>query len=347
MAEKTRVAVVMGGISTEYEISIVSGTNVCNVLPRERILVRPVVINKDATWRVGDWLSDDEKYAGLGDEIAAQHPAHALASLVDDGIDVAFIALHGPGGEDGTIQGFFQTAGIAHTGSGVLGNAVGMDKIITKSIVAANGFDTAKHIAAMSAEILKDVSAFAARVEDELGLPCVVKISNEGSSRNIDIPQDRAALEKALASIAAAGGEMLIEEFIKGREVTCAVIDKPGEDYSIALPPTELVPKSNTWFDYHAKYTDGATDEITPARITSEETAEVQRIALAVHKAVHCGGMSRTDMMMRNGRFYVIEINTIPGLTGNSLIPQAAAAAGISFPELLEIQVRWALQRSR
>ena len=306
MAEKTRVAVVMGGISTEHEISILSGTNVCSGLSREKFQVRPVVIERDGRWRLGAWLKK-EAFFELDPGVPALHPADALKFLVDDGLDVAFIALHGPGGEDGVIQGFLQTAGVPYTGSSVLGNAVGMDKIITKHIVAANGFNVARHVAAMSTDILDDVPGFADRIEKEIGLPCVVKISNEGSSRNIEIPRKRDELEDALSSIAAVGGELLIEEFIKGREITCSVIDKPaGGGNSIALPPTELVPKSNSWFDYHAKYTPGATDEITPAPISAEETAEVQRIALACHEVVHCGGMSRTDMMMRDGRFYVL-----------------------------------------
>ena len=343
---RMNVAVVMGGISTEHEISLMSGTNVCNAIPRERFNVKPVIIEKNGQWNVwSGWLSNREIFEKFPPNHAQLSPVDALSKLLKGNVDVVFLALHGPGGEDGVIQGFFETAGLPYTGSGVLGNAVGMDKILTKQILLQEGLATPKYIKEDSIEILENCMTFSDRVESELGFPCVPKISNQGSSKNVGIAKDRQQLESLLLEFARSGDEVLVEEFISGRELTCAVIDKPGERNSLALPPTELVPISSDWFDLHAKYTPGATDEITPARITPEETAEVQSIALKCHKVLHCGGMSRTDMMMKDGKFYVLEINTIPGLTATSLIPQAAAVEGISFPELLEIQLLWALEK--
>jgi D-alanine-D-alanine ligase len=344
--KKIRVAVVMGGTSTEHDVSINSGSNVCSVLPKTTFDVLPVIICMDGKWKVGnDWIRGSEEFTGLPGDNAAVDPLRATGQLLEKGIDVVFIVLHGPGGEDGVIQGFFETAGLPYTGSGVLGNAVGMDKIIFKRIISTEGIATPDFITADCSSLEHSQREFAEIVVQRLGLPCVAKISNQGSSHNIGIAKSVDELTGMLTEFSSAGDELLVEEFIDGREITCAVIDRPGEIASLALPPTELVPKSSTWFDYHAKYTPGATDEITPARINEEQTREIQRIAVVCHKVAHCGGMSRTDTILRNNTFYVTEINTIPGLTSTSLIPQAAAVAGISFPELLEIQVRWALEQ--
>jgi D-alanine-D-alanine ligase len=347
MAErKVRVAVVMGGISSEHTVSLESGRNVCNgLLLTKRYLVKPVVITLENGWRVfPDWIESD--FSGMPTEVEEIDAGRALAGLISAGVEVVFIAMHGPGGEDGVIQGFFQTAGIPYTGSGVLGNAVGMDKVITKSVLMHVGIPTAPFMTVDSAEVLRDVDKLVSSAGKVLGFPCVAKVSNEGSSHNMGIASDAGELRGLLKRIATPGKLILIEQFIRGRELTCAVIERVGWDKPRALPPTELVPKTSKFFDYEAKYTPGATDEITPARISGETTARVQEIALRCHSELRCGGMSRTDMIMQeDGELFVLEINTIPGLTGTSLIPQAAAVAGISFSELLEIQVEWALSQ--
>lgn len=342
---KINVAVVMGGISSEHEISIKSGVNVCNAIPRDRFNVKPVVITRAGGWLVGTgWLAPGRPFTGFPPGIRSHGPAAALSLLHEAGVHVVFIALHGPGGEDGTIQGFFETVGMPYTGSGVLGNAVGMDKILTKQVLLQEGIATPRFLRARTRELQGGVGAFAHRIETELGYPSVPKVSNQGSSHGVGIAEDRAALEGFLAEFLGKGNEILVEEYIAGRELTCAVIDRPGGQPPLALPPTELVPVASKFFDFHAKYTPGATEEITPARIDAAQTAEVQRTALAVHRALHCGGMSRTDMILRDGSLYVLEINTIPGMTDTSLVPQAARAVGIEFPDLLSMQLLWALE---
>ena len=344
---KTRVAVVMGGVSSEHDISLLSGRNVCNGLPRGRFQVRPVVITRENRWLLyPNWLEAEHKFESMPAEIEAVDAGRALAELVAIGIDCVFIALHGPGGEDGVIQGFFQTAGIPYTGSGVLGNAVGMDKIISKRLMMQLGIPTAPFLVADSDALRADSGSFIRSVEGEIGYPCVAKVANEGSSHNMGIAADEKELNALLERIALPGKQILVEEFVSGRELTCAVIDRVGWERPRALPPTELVPQTSSFFDFEAKYTPGATEEITPAPIGGDTTARVQQLALSCHSGLLCSGMSRTDMIMReSGDLVVLEINTIPGLTETSLIPQAAAAAGISFAELLEMQVEWAIER--
>ncbi len=345
-----RVAVVMGGVSSEREISLLSGREVCNHLPRGRFRVKPVEITAGNRWLLyPGWLEGD--FDGMPDGVEEVDAGRALGALLAEevgrvgGVDVVFIALHGPGGEDGVIQGFFETAGIPYTGSGVLGNAVGMDKILSKQILLQAGIPTPPFVHAASAELRQDLGSFVARAEERFGYPCVAKVGNQGSSHNMGIAADRAALTGLLEVIAAAGEHALVEEYIKGRELTCAVVDRPGGGGPLPLPPTELVPLESRFFDYHAKYTPGATDEITPARIGAEATAAVQELAVRCHRELRCGGMSRTDMIERGGELFVLEINTIPGMTSRSLIPQAAEVAGISFPEFLEMQTLWALEK--
>lgn len=341
--EKIRVAVVMGGISSEHDISLESGRNVCNGLNEEKFSVKPIVITRQNGWLLfPGWLQGE--YQRMPDGIEPVNAGQALAGMIADLVDVVFIAMHGPGGEDGVIQGFFQTAGIPYTGSGVLGNAVGMDKVTAKRVMLQVGVPTAPFLVIDFVDLSKDIDGFIARAADSLGFPCVAKVSNEGSSHNMGIAADAEELKSLLERIAAPGKVIMAERYIRGRELTCAVLERAGWERPRPLPPTELVPKTSAFFDYEAKYTPGATDEITPARISGEATARVQEIALRCHIEMRCGGMSRTDMILSDaGDLYVLEINTIPGLTNASLIPQAAAVAGISFSELLEIQVEWAM----
>lgn len=341
--EKIRVAVVMGGVSTEHDISIQSGKNVCNNLPADKFIIKPVMITLENRWLLyPGWLEGE--FEVMPESVEEINAGQALVSLLDDLVEVAFLALHGPGGEDGVIQGFFETAGIAHTGSSVLGNAIGMDKIVSKRIMAQVGIPTPPFLVARSRELIENLSDFVSKCEESFGYPCVAKVGNQGSSHNMGIAADRSELTSLLKAIAEAGDHALVEEFIRGRELTCAVIDRPGARTPEALPPTELVPLTSDFFDFHAKYTPGATDEITPARISEEETQRVQELALRCHSELRCGGMSRTDMMMRDDEIFVLEINTIPGMTNTSLLPQAAAAVGIDFSELLEMEVMWALE---
>ncbi len=270
--------------------------------------------------------------------------ARAFERLGSLGIDVAFIALHGRGGEDGAIQGLFETAGIPFTGSGVAACALAMDKWRARDVFAASGISV-PHAILVRADRLERSTVEA--IHDAIRWPCVVKPRAEGSSVGVSIVAESDSLASALEEVREVAREAIIEEFVAGRELTCGVIGNSGSGELEALPPTEIRPVGSPFFDYRAKYTSGAAEEITPAPVDSAVSMRLQEIALRAHEALGCDGFSRTDAILRDDDLYVLETNTIPGLTDNSLLPRQAAAAGIAFPELLDRIVRLALACSR
>ena len=343
-----RIAVLCGGPSDEHEVSVNSGWQVLQHLaPTHRAL--PVLWEKSGTWRFaaegapGDW-PDKAALIASWDEAPPLDALLALQELKNH-CDTAFVITHGPGGEDGRLQGFLEVAGIPYTGSGVFGSALAMDKLRSKAVYAAEGIPAARHLA------LHDeghwpgpvsVITVAQRLIAALGLPLVVKAPSQGSSVGLAIAKTEAELTEFLPRLMKLEGRLLVEEFIAGRELTCGVLGelKNGAletEPARALPPTEIIPKLADYFDYRAKYEPGGSEEITPANLPAEISSQVQTLALRAHRALACGGMSRTDMILRaDGRLFVLETNTLPGMTATSLLPQQAAAAGMNFTELLE-----------
>lgn len=359
------VAVLMGGRASEHDISLKTGTTVVNSLDRSAYRILPIQIRRDGRWllpdapigRTGRWLPAVEDDGGTVDTsepvsenggrdlVHAGPPRHAIpaAEIIRRGIDVVIVALHGRYGEDGCIQGLLETLGIPYTGSGVLGSALAMDKVRSKALIAHSGLTTPRWLVIHETDWRKDRDSVAEAAEGGIGYPCVVKIPEEGSSFGMAIPADRAGLVAAVEEFIGARGHVMIEEYIKGMEITGSVLGAmPGEE-PVALPITEIVPKSSAYFDFEAKYTPGATEEITPARLDAELTARAQDMAVRSHKILDLGTLSRTDMIVRDGVIYYLETNTIPGFTETSLFPQAAAAAGIGFPALLDLQIELAL----
>lgn len=273
----------MGGESSEREVSLASGKKVISNL-------------------------DKGKYEVVGVDVPSE-----LDKVV--GCDVAFIAMHGKGGEDGILQGYLETLGIKYTGCGVLASAVGMDKKIFRELMERNNI-------LMPKETTK--------------IPCVVKPNNGGSSVGVSIVKKIEDLEKAIDEAKKYDENILIEEFIEGKEISCGIL---GDE---VLPVIEIVSK-NEFFDYEAKYSEGRCEEICPARLESEVTKKVQEIALRVFKIIGGKGFARVDMIVRNNQPYVLEINTIPGLTPNSLLPKEAEVAGYSYSELLDKMIELAI----
>jgi D-alanine-D-alanine ligase len=302
-ALKTRtIGVLMGGLSGEREISLRSGRNCLRALRASGY--RAVEI--DALRDVG-------------------------ARLQEAGVEVAFLALHGRYGEDGTIQGLLEIMGIPYTGSGVLASALGMNKVAAKKVVAGSGLPTPDYC-----EIGADESAgsAAARIEALLRLPVMLKPEQEGSSLGVSKCKTSGQLEECLEAGRAEFGKVFAERFIPGIEITVGVIERGGR--AEALPILELVPK-NEFYDYEAKYTEGMTEFILPARLESTVYAEAQRVAIAVFEAIGCRGYARVDMMVdQDGVPWFVEVNTLPGMTELSDLPAQARAAGISYEELVE-----------
>ncbi len=319
---KKHVAVLMGGISSEHDVSIKSGTMVAGSLNRSRFEVTPIVITRKGQWKFP------------GEERCPLH--EALHRLIEMQVDCVFIALHGPFGEDGRIQGMLDLLDLPYTGSGCASSAAAIDKTWAKTLVESAGVRVARHILLRRAQWDADPKETTRRVESEIGFPCVVKSPCQGSSLGMAISRSVEAFRDDLLPVFAFGDRVLIEVFEAGVEVTCGVLDVEPGTQPLALPVTEIAPVTSPYFDYYAKYTPGACEEITPARIPAEAASKVQEAALRAHEALGCRGLSRSDMILQDGEPVWFEINTIPGMTETSLFPQAAAAHGIPFPDLVE-----------
>lgn len=324
-----RTAVIMGGQSSEHEVSLRSGAQVMKALEGESPLA--VVIGKDGQWSVGG------------------EPASTIGRAIDRLVaecDVAFLALHGAYGEDGTIQGLFEMVGLPYTGSGVGGSSLAMDKVRTKLIYRQTGLPTPDFVALTPREWSESKGRLIAEVSAKVGYPCALKVAHAGSSVGMRFPSSAEALAEGVDAILATSDLALAERYVKGREFTCGVIEDPKVR---ALPVTEIIPGAEyAFFDYTAKYTPGATREVTPAEIDPGLTAEIQRLAVAAHLSLGCRDVSRTDVMVgADGKPQLLETNTIPGLTGESLLPQAARAAGLSFPALVQALLANARARRR
>jgi D-alanine-D-alanine ligase len=346
---KIRVAVLMGGRSSERAVSLSTGMMILHALDPEKYSAFPVDTALFSAGSVPQIESGDQRQiAALSQAETALKELGSVAAvteLLHNGTvakpDVAFIALHGKYGEDGTVQGLLELAGIPYTGSGVLASALAMDKVMAKKMLAYEGVPVlpAVDIASSGDLETRDIAAEVA----ELGYPVIVKPSRQGSTigmMRVDSPE---ALAEAIDTALEYDSQLMIEKFVVGTEITVGVI---GNDNLRVLPLVEIVP-SGGFYDYEAKYTPGATEEIVPARIPEDAAEEARRIALLSHRALGCRGMSRVDFIISEGRHYVLEVNTIPGMTPTSLLPRAAQAAGIAFPDLLDKLISLALEDER
>jgi len=333
MAATTHVVVLMGGMSAEYEVSMNSGRQVVDHLDPDRHRVTPVEITRN-----GEWVfpGDAPEYLDVFD---------ALPKLKKLDPDCVFIALHGPYGEDGRIQGMFDLLGIPYTGSGCAASALSMDKIRSKALAEHAGIKVPKHVVFRAYEYERQGDVIRSTISVETGYPCVLKNPLQGSSLGMAIVESQAELKDTLVrELFSFGSTIMAEEYIDGREFTCGVLDLEEGVEPTPLPVTEIAPVKARFFDYQAKYTPGATTETTPAEIDERLRDRIQDIALHAHTLMGCRGFSRSDMIATgDGEIYWLEVNTIPGLTITSLIPQAAEAAGISFSDLVGRLVQAAL----
>ena len=296
-----KIIVVMGGTSTEAEISRQTGTAILKAL-------------------------QSKGYHAEGMELV---PATFAADIQRSGCAIVFNALHGKFGEDGVLQGTLDMLGIPYTGSGVLAAAVTMDKAASKRVFVAEGISTPRSRTYHSYETKKNL---AEDVERDFSLPVVVKAASQGSSIGVYIVDTAAGLADALKEAFTYNDEVLVEEFIKGRELTVAVWG--NEEKKEAFPIIEITTASGC-YDYESKYTKGASTHIIPAPVGAEKTEEIQELAIRTFTACGCRGVARVDMMLgEDGTPYVIEVNSVPGMTELSLVPDAGRAMGIEFPEL-------------
>lgn len=297
-----KIGVLMGGLSGERDVSLRSGANCLRALLTKGYDAVSVDALRDVAQRL-----DEEQ------------------------IEVAFLALHGRFGEDGTIQGLLELMDIPYTGSGVLASSLGMNKVACKKVVRASGLATPDFFQIGAAE---EPGEAAANIEADLGLPVMLKPVEEGSSLGVSKCDDASCLKIAIQEARPEFGAMFAEQFIPGREITAGVLQRPhGAE---VLPILELVPK-NDFYDYEAKYTEGMTEFILPARLEKPVYAAAEELALAAFAAIGCRGYARIDMMIDDeGTPWFIEVNTLPGMTDTSDLPAQARAAGITYEDLVE-----------
>ncbi len=301
-----KVGVIAGGISSEREISLKTGMEIYKSL-------------LNSGYRAF--------FIDLKDDFCKKLEA----------IDLAFLALHGKYGEDGTVQGLLELLKIPYTGSGVLASALAMDKIFSKKIFIHNHIPTPGYIKVNSSDGA-DLSGIISRVKNKFSFPVIVKPNKEGSTIGVSIIENGAQLADGIKMALNYDSKVLIEKFIEGKQLTVSVI---GRD-PVALPIIEIKPKSG-FYDYKSKYTKGLTEYVVPAHIERDICEYVTDLALKSHKSLHCSGVSRVDLILGNDNTaYILEVNTMPGMTNTSLVPKAAEAAGISFDLLIEIILNFA-----
>ncbi len=370
MGKKLRVGVVFGGRSSEHEVSLAGAASVMAAIDRSRFEVVPIGIAKDGRWLAGGdplrALSEDAARLVLGSggtEATTKRELLERASAVDAGtalarmesseslppalrtcLDVVLIMLHGPQGEDGSVQGLLELAGIPYTGAGVLASAVGMDKGAMKDMFRAHGLPVVEYAVVRRHDWQRDRQAVERAVAQEIGFPCFVKPANLGSS--VGISKVKAAEDVAAAIEIAAGYDrrVLVERAVQGREVEVAVL---GNDMPMASLPG-LVCYAGEWYDYETKYGAGQTTFKVPAPLPPATTELVRALAIKAFQAVDCAGMARVDFFIEtDGRVLVNEINTIPGFTQTSAYPRLWEASGLAYPELIARLIDLALERRR
>lgn len=308
--KSVKVALLAGGKSGERAVSLSSGKSVEQAL----------------------------KTAGF--QVVALDPADKddLKTLVTESFDVAFLALHGKGGEDGTIQGFLETVGIPYTGSGVWSSATAVNKITSKFFYREAHIPTPQSMRIFSPHTSSE------DIISQVGLPCVVKAATEGSALGVYICNSEQDVTDAVEKVFTVDSSAFVETFIKGSEFTVGVL---GTDNPEALPVIKIIPV-HEFYDYESKYAEGGSQHICPAPLSDEETKQAQDLALKAHQVLGCQGVSRTDLIQdENGKFWVLETNTLPGMTATSLLPDAAKVKGISFKQLCSTMIFEALDKNQ
>jgi len=344
MSKKISVALIFGGRSAEHEISLISAGAIHQNLDRSRFEVRSIYITRAGLWKPVEAPSTDITALERGRAFSFL-PWEAGTSVPGGPADIYFPVLHGPFGEDGTIQGLLELAGVPYVGAGVTGSALGMDKTAAKSVLRDHGLPVVPWLALSEAEWRTSDAAILARVRRSLRPPFFVKPANLGSSVGITKVADAAALPAALALAFRYDQKALVEQGVSGRELECSVLGNAAPEASLA---GEVIP-FREFYDYDDKYNDGRTKFVIPAELPARTMDRVRRLAVAVFQALGASGMARVDFFLekRTNRLFVNELNTIPGFTEISMYPKLWAASGLPFPRLLERLVELGFERHR
>jgi len=348
---RVRVGIIFGGRSGEHEVSLASAASVLQALDRQRYEAVPLGITKEGEWVTGgDPLRALADAAGVTLALPPPSSAEALVKSEARGglpvgltrrLDVVFPLVHGPFGEDGTLQGLLELADLPYVGPGVLSSAVGMDKAVMKLLFQVHGLPVIEHRVILRKGWEADPDGTEVKIASEIGFPCFVKPSNLGSSVGISRVKQASELRPALAEAARYDRKLLVERAAIGREIEVAVL---GNDEPEASVPGEVIP-GKEWYDYEAKYTPGLTKVVIPAPVSEELTREFQRLAVAAFRAIDGAGMARVDFFLEGDRILVNEINTIPGFTETSAYPRLWEASGLPYPTLIDRLIQLALER--
>ncbi|HTQ67328.1 MAG TPA: D-alanine--D-alanine ligase [Solirubrobacteraceae bacterium] len=313
MSAPRRVAVLKGGRSLERSVSLRSGAQVQDAL------------------------------GGLGHEVIALDVGETFVpELIERDAEVAFVALHGRDGEDGTVQGLLEALAIPYTGSGQAGCMRATDKVLAKLLMREAGIPTPP-FHALREDSIKELGAAAAleRIKQDIGLPLVVKPAKGGSALGVKFARDAEELPKAMVGAFSYDRTILLERYVRGRDLAVSLLEDPGDSSGsgvMALPIVEAVPREEEFYDYESRYEIGMTTFVCPAELPPETTARAQELAVRVYELLGCHGLARVDLMLERDteKLWVLETNVVPGMTETSLLPQAADAAGITFEELVE-----------
>ncbi|MFF3560190.1 D-alanine--D-alanine ligase family protein [Streptomyces sp. NPDC088354] len=367
-SRKPRVAVVFGGRSSEHAISVLTAGAVLSAVDRDKYDVLPIGITSDGRWAL---TADDPSRMAISDrtlpsvaqlaeseegsvvlpvdpasrEVVYSEPGSVPKALGD--VDVVFPVLHGPYGEDGTLQGLLELSGVPYVGSGVLASAVGMDKEYMKRVFTSFGLPVGPYVVIRPREWENDPAAARRKVVEfaaDHGWPVFVKPARAGSSMGISKVDDLAGLDEAIEEARRHDPKVLVESLLRGREIECGVLE--FEDGPRASVPAEIPPvTAHDFYDFEAKYIDSA-EGLVPAPLTAEQTAEVQRLAVAAFEAASCEGLVRADFfLLDSGEFVINEINTMPGFTPISMYPRMWRESGVDYPELVDRLIQAALRR--
>jgi len=349
-----RVAVIYGGRSGEHEVSIESARSLIQAIDPERYDVVPIGISQEGAWLAAPPRALLTRGGTAGARVLPSadpgqpaliplEPAGPPSAPLSDGIEVVFLLVHGTFGEDGCLQGLFELAGVPYVGSGVLASAVGMDKILMKTVFRAHGFPVVDYLPIDRGDWEEDSSAVLGRVEAAVGFPCFAKPSSLGSSVGISKVRNQAELATAIDLAAQFGSRILVERAVNARELECGVL---GNRQPAASTVGEVIP-SREFYDYEAKYHDPSTRFVIPADVDVETAAQVQSLAVRAFEAIGAAGLARVDFFLSrdDGSLYLNEINTIPGFTSMSVYPRLWAASGVAYRELIDRLIQLACER--
>jgi D-alanine-D-alanine ligase len=344
--KKLRVGVIYGGRSGEHEVSVASAASIFKHIDAEKYEAVPIRIEKTGRWTLGGRVPQALSAAAVleGQRTEALQTIEPSAAVAASGIDVVFPVLHGPYGEDGTVQGLLELANVAYVGAGVLGSAAGMDKAVMKTLFAAGGLPIVPYLVALRREWERDGADVTRRVRDDLRYPVFVKPANLGSSVGISKARSDAELTVAMELALQFDRKIVIEAAVPdAREIECAVL---GNDEPQASVPGEIIP-SREFYDYEAKYLDEASELLIPAPLSAAETARIQQLAVDAFRAAEGAGMARVDFLIGRGtgEVFVNEVNTIPGFTTISMYPKLWEASGLPYPALIDRLIELALER--